>query len=211
VNEQKIKDAIDAIEPGADAKERMRQNIMRKATAQTERPRIRWGQYALPMAACFCLIVIVLSHLGPSQDPAEGGMLGGNPFVEVESAEAFQTIGITLDAPAGAQEISYALIDGEIAEVRFKLEDKSYLARASAKEGDFSGLSGTELSEETVDAQTNARLIEVQTTDMTYQKLIWTNGTINYCLYSMDGAGREQVLSAYEVLKNNFKNVGKNF
>lgn len=76
MSEQKIKDAIDAIEPGAGAKERMRQNIMRKADAQTERPRIRWGQYALPMAACFCLIVIVLSHLGPSQDPPEGRYVG---------------------------------------------------------------------------------------------------------------------------------------
>lgn len=201
MSEQKIKKAIDAIEPEAGAKERMRQNIMRKADAQTERPRIRWGRYALPMAACFCLIVIGLSRLGPSQDPAEGGMLGGNPFVEVENAEAFRAIGITLDAPAGAQEVSYALIDGEIAEVRFTLAGKSYLARASAQEGDFSGLSGTEISQETVDAQNNARLVEVQTTDMTYQKLIWTNGKINYCLYGTDGADRDQVLSAYEVLK----------
>ncbi len=204
MSEQKIKKAIDAIEPEDGAKERMHQNIMRKAAAQTEQPRIRWGRYALPMAACFCLIVIGLFRflpVGPSQDPAEGGMLGGNPFVEVESAEAFREIGITLDAPVGAQEVSYALIDGEIAEVRFRLDGKSYLARASAQEGDFSGLSGTELSQEIVDARTNARLLEMQTTDMTYQKLIWTNGKINYCLYGTDGADRNQVLSAYEVLK----------
>lgn len=209
MNEKKLKDAIDAIEPEAGAKERMYQNILKKAQAeaQPEKPqkqRLRLTHYALPVAACFCLLVVGLARLlpfHPSDGPLESGLLAGNSFVEVENAEAFRPLGITLDAPARAQEVSYAIIDGKIAQVQFKLDDRSYLARASAQEGDFSGLNGKEVSSETVDAKNNAVLSAVVADGATYQKLVWTNGRINYCLYGTDRADREQVLTAYEALK----------
>lgn len=83
--------------------------------------------------------------------------------------------------------------------MRFTLDGKSYLARATAtaQTGDFSGLYGQESDPETVDAATNAVLVSVDTDTA----ITWTDGKINYCLYGTDGADRNQVLAAYEALK----------
>ena len=211
MNEKKIKDAIDAIQPENGAKERMYQNIMKKAEQQAEkapdRPKkrpVRLIRYALPIAACFCLLVIGLAHFIPSITPTQPDdefVQIGNPFTEVENADAFKALSITLDAPADAQNTSYAIIDGNMAEVRFELDGKSYLARASAQEGDFSELNGNESSPETIDAKNNAVLTTVRIDTSDYQKITWTNGKINYCLYGTDGADKAQVISAYEALK----------
>lgn len=212
MSEKKIKESIDAIEPEAGAKERMYQNIMKKAqqAAPAEKPAepkkkpIPFVRYALPIAACLCLVMIGVAKFLPGNTPMrpdESNVQGGNPFVEVESADAFRSLSITLDAPGGAQETSYAIIDGKIAEIQFELDGKSYLARASAQEGDFSGLNGEDRSQETIDAKNNAVLTEVQTDLLTYYKIVWTNGKINYCLYGTDGADKSQVLAVYESLK----------
>ena len=198
--------------PEAGAKERMYQNILKKAqqAAPAEAPAAPkkksnpFLRYVLPIAACLCLVVFGAAMLLPRSTPAqpeEGGVLGGNPFVEVENADAFRALAITLDAPDGAQEVSYAVIDRSIAEVRFSLDGKRYLARASAQEGDFSGLYGQESEAETVDAKTSAVLTAVDIGTGICQKISWTNGKINYCLYGTDGADKAQVLAAYEALK----------
>ena len=101
-------------------------------------------RYELPAAACLCLLVIGVARFAYESTPIQPGeefVQGGNPFVEAESADTFKPLSITLDAPDGAQEVSYAVIDGELAEVGFTLDGKSYIARASAQEGDFSGYS----------------------------------------------------------------------
>lgn len=212
MSEKKIKESIDAIEPEAGAKERMYQNIMKKAAqaapeekpAEPKRKSAGILRYILPVAACFCLLVIGIARFLPGITPAgpgESTVLGGSPFVEVKNAEAFKALSITLDAPEGAQNTSYAIIDDKIAEVDFELDGKNYLARASAQEGDFSGLNGEDRSQETIDAKNNAVLTEVQTDLRTYYKIVWTNGKINYCLYGTDGADKSQVLAVYESLK----------
>ena len=212
MNEKKIKESIAAIEPEAGAKERMYQNIMKKAqqAAPAEKPAepkkkvIPFVRYALPIAACLCLVMIGVAKFLPGNTPMhpdESNVQSGNPFVEVEDAEAFRALSVTLDAPEGAQETSYAIIDGKIAEIQFELNGKSYLARASAQEGDFSGLNGKDRSQETIDAKNNAVLTEVQTDLCAYYKIVWTNGKINYCLYGTDGADKFQVLAVYESLK----------
>lgn len=208
MSDKKIQKAIDAIEPEDGAQERMYRNILKKAEKQGDKaPKqqpIRWVRYALPIAACFCLIVIGLARFLPRDggaNPTESVVLGGNPFVEAENAEAFRPLGITLDAPAEAEETAYAVIDGEIAQVCFSLHGKAYLVRASAQAGDFSGLYGEETAPETVDAEHNAVLTEIQTADAAYQKITWTDGRINYCLYGTDGAEKDEVLAAYEALR----------
>lgn len=212
MSEKKIKDAINAIEPKADAKERMYKNILKKAQqavpaempAEPKKKVISFVRYALPIAACLCLVVIGIAKFLPASTPTypdESYVKGGNPFLEVENAKAFKALSITLDAPEGAQEVTYAIIDGKIAEIQFGLDGKSYLVRASAQEGDFSGLNGTESDAETVDAKTNAVLVSVDVGTGVYQKISWTNGKVKYCLFGTDGANRKQVLSAYYALK----------
>lgn len=119
--------------------------------------------------------------------------------VSATAVRAMTTIQMAHRSAAGAEEVSYFIIDGEIAEIRFTLDGKRYLARASAQEGDFSGLYGQESDAETVDAATNAVLVSVDTA--VYQKITWTDEKINYCLHGTDGADRNQVLATYEALK----------
>ena len=213
MNENKIKNALDSVEPTDGAKERMYNNIMKKAEKQkieaetpVKKPKaIRYiTRYALPIAACFCLLVLGITRFLPAKaptEPDESNVLGGNPFVEVQSADDFKSLAITLDAPDGAKEVSYAIIDGKIADVSFTFNKKSFTVRASAQEGDFSGLSGEVISTETIDAKTNAVLTAVQTDIGTYQKITWTNGKINYCLFGMDGADKLQTIAVYEAIK----------
>jgi len=73
------------------------------------------------------------------------GILGGgaelpNPMAQQENAAAFEALGLTLDAPAGAENISYFIIANEIAEVNFTLGGFDYACRASLKTGDISGV-----------------------------------------------------------------------
>ena len=203
MSEKRIQESIDAIEPEAGAKERMYQNILKKS-AEPKKKVIPFVRYALPIAACLCLVVVGVAKFFSDSMPTQPGgdnVQIANPFVEAENAEAFRELSITLDAPDEAQDVSYAVIDGEIAEIRFTLNGKSYLARASAQEGDFSGLYGQESGTETVDAKTNAILVRVDLDAGVYQKITWTNGKINYCLYGTDGADKSQVLTVYESLK----------
>lgn len=225
MSENKIKNALDSVEPTDDAKERMYNNIMKKAQRQkdeilkaeevekakkaeevVQKPKavLRIVRYALPIAACFCLLALGITRFFPAKAPAEpneSNVLGGNPFVEVQSADDFKPLAITLDAPDKAVNVSYAIIDGKIAEIQFELNGKSYLARASAQEGDFSGLNGREISQETIDAKNNAVLTAVQTDTDTFYKIVWTNGKIKYCLFATDGASKQQTTAVYEAIK----------
>lgn len=204
---------MDAIEPELGAKERMYQNIMKKAhqqaapaskpTAQKKRP-VSFVRYALPIAACFCLIVLGLSRIVPGNmhtAPGESNVQVGNPFVEVKTADDFKAIGITLDAPVGAQNVVYTIIDNEIANVGFEMDGKNFTVRASAQSGDFSGLFGSEETIETIDAAHNAVLSAVRIDASQYYKITWTNGKVNYCLYGTNGADEEQVQAVYEAMK----------
>ena len=212
MNENDIKKAVNSVEPEPGAKERMYQNIMKKAeltasAGKAAEPKKKTAVYyrrILSAAACVCIAafgVLWCIRGGVQQQPTENNVFGGNPFVEVENAEAFKSFSVTLDAPDGAQDISYAVIDGRMAEVRFTLNGKSYLARASAQDGDFSGLNGIESEAETVDAKTNAVLVNVEGTDGVICKISWTNGKISYCLFGTDGAGKDEVTAVYRALK----------
>ncbi len=207
MSEKHIKNSIDNIEPASGARDRMYRNIMKKAqqaepAPSPEKKPIPIRRYALPIAACLCLVILGFAHfLSSPAAPDDEIVLGGSPFETVESADAFKELSVTLDAPADAQNVSYAIIDGKIADIQFTLDGRSYTARASAQEGDFSGLEGQVQSQESVDAKTDAVLSVVKSDGADYCRLDWTNGKIKYCLYGTDGAGKAQVLSAYEALK----------
>lgn len=73
-----------------------------------------------------------------------------NPILEVEDASAFLALGLKLDAPAGAENVRYSIIDGDLAQVLFSLDGADYTYRASKTlEGDISGIYA-ELEDEAV-------------------------------------------------------------
>ena len=131
MSEKRIQDAINSVEPEAGAKERMYQNILKKAQQQSapaeasvekKKKPIPFVRYALPIAACFCLLVIGLTRFLPGSSPVSpdsSNLQDGNPFVEVDGSDDFLSIGIRLEAPSDAENTVYTIIDGQIAEIRF--------------------------------------------------------------------------------------------
>lgn len=205
MSEMKIKSSISSVEPENGAKERMYQNIMKKTQQQTAPAKkksktISFARYALPVAACLCLIIFGAARLIPWSTPGGNDVQVGNPFAEVDSAENFKSIAISLDAPDDAENVRYAIIDNEIVDVQFELGGAGFTARASVQSGDFSGLNGSEEELETIDAAYNAVLSVVHIDSEDIYKVTWTNGKANYCLYAADGVQSEQVKTAYEAI-----------
>lgn len=169
----RIKKAMDHIEPSDAAKDRMYRNILKKASAQTEekteKPHFspaRIARFALPVAACLCIVVLGVTRFLPGGVPEDTviddpPVLEGNPYAEAESAEDFFSLGITLDAPSEAENKQYAVIGGELCEVEFDYSGHSYTLRA-AKDGDPSGINGQKLSQEPVENGGNASLVTLQ-------------------------------------------------
>ena len=151
MNENEVKTAFDRIEPESGAQERMYANILKKAAAQkaaapeektdapaaendasatvvslpVRRPTPMWKRCSA-MAACLALAVTVtLGFLSPflsrDSEANEPPVMGSSPFEDVQSAEEFEALGFSIDAPEGAEDVAYCIYDGAIASLqRFK-------------------------------------------------------------------------------------------
>ena len=227
MKENKIRDSLDKIEPGIGAKERMYQNILKKAEGEKqakplvqdtapkkERSKIislRFVKTFAPIAACLCITVLGVIHFWPSGNPGTDSstnppVLGNSPYTEVESPETFEQIGITLDAPEKAENERYAVLDGNIASIDFEIGDHSYFIVASAQSGDFSGLSGDVASSEQLDSKSNAVLYEIECEPTSMFKASWTDGKIHYYLGNTDGADKEDFKSiCMELIRQTIK------
>lgn len=212
----KIKSAIDSIEPREGAKERMLANIRLKAAAEKSQIApaakrnvpmfMKIAKWALPIAACLVIAmtavrVIPILTAPPYPDDDQGVMVG-NPFETVNSPEEFEKrLGIKINAPEGADNIKYAMIDNSIAEIFFSFDGSQYLFRASEQSGDFSGLNGVEAASEQLDGENSAVLFTIKSGADTFLKLTWTDGRINYILSNTDGGSANEITKIYELVK----------
>lgn len=206
-----IKKSIDRIVPQTGKKEQMYENILAKAEKKKKNSN-RYAnvlKYSLPIAACLCVAVGCIAfgygrgrgntvpdngYYGESNEEyAEGAVMGGNPFSDVDGATDFEELGIYIDAPDGAENVSYSIIDGEIADINFALRGHSYELRASQQSGDFTGLYGEEKSSEIIDAKSNACLYLIEDEFVSCYKVHWTDGSVNYYLVNLDGADEDEV------------------
>lgn len=210
MKDPEIRKSFDQIEPRTGAKERMYQNIMKKAensemnerSEQLQKAKkttvipMRFIRIAVPAVACLCIAVFGIMRLMPT-DPSistpEPPLDLYTPYETVESAEDFQKIGISIDAPDGAENIAYAVIDGNIANIDFSLGENNYFVRASGQSGDFSGVSGDVLSSDQLDSKTNAVLYQIDCAPDVFWKVSWTDGRIHYFLSNTDGASADEV------------------
>lgn len=215
--ENEIRESIDAIEPSIGAKERMYQNIINKAKPAVtpkqhnshRKPSVSCIRYALPATACLCLLVIGLTYFisgretsSSETDLLEGNVLSGNPLVEVDSPEAFSELGISLEAPENAADITYTIIGDQIAAMNFTMNGSTFEVRASAQADDFSGLTGTQLDTEVIDQRNNASICKIISEFAAYYKITWTIGEINYCLFGTEDTTREEIIAVYNALVN---------
>ena len=125
---------------------------------------------------------------GGSQNPQAGEnsaddediTLSPSPFEEVTSAEDFsETLGFSIDAPEGAEDVSYSVAFGETAIVDFTFDDHAYTYYASKTVEDISA------GEDSENALSRS----------------WESKNINYLLVNTDGADKtefEKVLAALQ-------------
>ncbi len=121
-----------------------------------------------------------------------------NPMAPADSPAAFAELGIAIDAPDGAENTSYYVISGQIAEVNFLLDGKGYCLRASKVDGDIAGLYGEEKAETLSDG---AVLTVISAGEAEWLRLTWDKDDVHYALTNTDGAGRDALLAVYDAVK----------
>ena len=207
MNENNIKKAFDVIEPDAGAQERMYANILKKASAQraaseskadvsstsvplpTRRPTPLWKRFGA-MAACLALVtVLTLGFLHPffagNSEGDEPPVMVGSPFEDVQSAADFAKLGFTIDAPEGAENVTYTIADGEIARVDFALDGHEYTYEASKLDGNFSRADGEAVGSAALSAEYGAVLDRVSPDTW---RAHWSGDGVSYYLTNFDGA-----------------------
>jgi len=220
MNENEIKRAFDEIEPESGAQERMYANILKKAAAQSgekavkneptpakvmqmpaRRPAPLWKRYGA-LAACLVLVVgVTLGYLYPhfigddSQD--DPNVMVGSPFVDVQSAADFEKLGFSIDAPEGAEDVTYCILDAAIAQVDFTLDGHSYLYRAAKLDGDFSGANGEVVGSASLNAEYDA-MLDCLSPEM--WRAHWSRDGVSCYLSNFDGASEEAITAAAELL-----------
>lgn len=188
MNENEVKTAFDEIEPESGAQERMYTNILKKAAAQkaaapeektdapaaendasatvvflpVRRPTPMWKRCSA-MAACLALVVTVtLGFLSPflsrDSEANEPPVMGSSPFEDVQSAEEFEALGFSIDAPEGAEDVAYCIYDGAIARVDFTLSGHDYTYEAAKLDGNFSRADGEAVGSVSLNAEYDATL-----------------------------------------------------
>ncbi|MBR5409682.1 MAG: hypothetical protein IK104_03355 [Clostridia bacterium] len=142
------------------------------------------------------------SEAAPAEDDSIEEATAGmpNPMEKLEGPAKFEhDLGFTLDAPEGAEDVSYYVISGQIAEVGFWLGDHGFNLRATKEEGDVSGLFGESVSKETLDDGTE--LETILSGEAEWYCLRWTEGDIYYTLTNTDGAAIADLTGIYNAVK----------
>ena len=227
MNENEVKKAFDAVEPEDGAQERMYANILKKAMAQrtaapdekadapaaesnaaakvvplpARRPAPKWKRYSA-MAACLALVTtLTIGFLHPffagDSEGDEPPVMVGSPFEDVQSAADFEKLGFVIDAPEGAENVTYCILDAAIAQVDFTLDGHSYLYRAAKLDGDFSGVNSEAVGSISLSAEYDAVLDRLSPDKW---RAHWNADGISYYLTNADGAEEADITGAADAL-----------
>ena len=115
-----------------------------------------------------------------------------NPVVEVESAADFEALGVKIDAPEGATDVSYRIIGDKLAEITFTLDGVTYTYR-SANTGTEEDISGVytefeERSDIAVDGADWYAIININTNKDAGALATWQYLPVQFSLYTKDKA-----------------------
>ena len=227
MNENEVKAAFDEIEPESGAQERMYANILKKAAAQraaapeenadapaaesnasptvvslpVRRPTPMWKRCSA-MAACLALVVTVtLGFLSPflsrDSEANEPPVMGSSPFEDVQSAEEFEALGFSIDAPEGAEDVAYCIYDGAIARVDFTLSGHDYTYEAAQLDGNFSRADGEAVGSVSLNAEYDATLDRLSPD---VWRAHWSKDGVSYYLTNFDGAEESAITGVADTL-----------
>ena len=166
------------------------------------RPTPRWKRYSA-MAACLALVTtLTIGFLHPffagDSEGNEPPVLGGSPFEDVQSAADFEEkLGFVIDAPEGAENVTYCIYDGEIACVDFTLDGHEYTYEASKLDGNFSRADGEAVGSTALNAEYGATL-DCLSPDT--WRAHWNRDDVSYYLTNFDGAEESAITEVANAL-----------
>ena len=166
------------------------------------RPTPRWKRYSA-MAACLALVTtLTIGFLHPFfAGDSEGNappVLGGSPFGDVQSAADFEEkLGFVIDAPEGAENVTYCIYDGEIARVDFTLDGRGYTYEAAKLDGNFSRADGEAVGSTALNAEYGATLDRVS---LDTWRTHWNRDDVSYYLTNFDGAEESAITEIADTL-----------
>lgn len=205
-----IKRSMENITVSDEARDRMYENIMKKASAEKKKPIMMYRTIGLA-AACIA-VICAAAALGISNtdnisvpDTTEtssetahtvtqapsGGELAVSPFTEDYTIVDIKAAGLDITLPEGAEVIFCNIWEDGQLDVRFNLNGHKYYYSAAEYEGDFSGIYDTVSESEDI-PDTNAVL---DTTSDGYFKSRWSGEKYYYCFSNTDGADKDDMIS----------------
>ena len=166
------------------------------------RPTPRWKRYSA-MAACLALVTtLTIGFLHPffagDSEGNEPPVLGGSPFEDVQSAaDLEEKLGFVIDAPEGAENVTYCIYDGEIACVDFTLDGHEYTYEASKLDGNFSRADGEAVGSTALNAEYGATLDRAS---LDTWRTHWNRDDVSYYLMNFDGAEESAITEIADTL-----------
>ena len=165
------------------------------------RPTPMWKRCSA-MAACLALVVTVtLGFLSPflsrDSEANEPPVMGSSPFEDVQSAEEFEALGFSIDAPEGAEDVAYCIYDGAIARVDFTLSGHDYTYEAAQLDGNFSRADGEAVGSVSLNAEYDATLDRLSPD---VWRAHWNKDGISYYLTNFDGAEESAITGVADTL-----------
>lgn len=114
------------------------------------------------------------------------------PLVVVDTPEAFLDMGIFIDAPSGAEKISYSILNGNMAEIDFQYSSVQYVLRGTKtkEQLDFDINDEYDSLEDTIDNGTRQAVIK--TTVGGNHVCFWQYDGVNYALMSLQGVDKDE-------------------
>ena len=121
-----------------------------------------------------------------------------NPIVEVDGSADFESLGVTITAPEGAESAAYSIIADTTAQINFALDGRAYTYRAAETEDDISGVHETfDDAQETfnLNAADFSVAVLVRTIDGGAGGALatWSLDGVAYSLYSADASTIESM------------------
>lgn len=141
-------------------------------------------------------LLMVLTGCGQKKEANEEMAGMKNPVVSVESAKEFETLKLRLEAPEGAEDVSYSIIDGKTAQIQFTLDDGEYTYRSARTESDIAGVYEERVGEpvtEIVEVSKAKTEVKTQNTASGYKTALWFWGEAQYSLFCRTASVEDQV------------------
>ena len=156
--------------------------------------------FALSVALLLCAALAAGCAAGSNGGlaPSESPVQIPNPVTEVESAEAFADLGVSIDAPQNTGEVSYSIIGGTVAQVGFTLDGHAYTYRAAKGEEDISGVYETFAEEAlSVNWEFEAKGVsaDIKTAEGEGRLATWYEAGATYSLWTEDGVSDDAMSS----------------